>query len=115
MEEITWKSPRATDNLYRDSNLWLTVEEWKQFTLWYPYVLRSLITIDGTWIEKARCTSRDCAYHLGKAMSAANRDHYYIVVKCERRRKEGREKPVVFFPNQRLVEEAMNAGLKARR
>jgi len=52
------------------------------------------------------------AYHLMKALSAQNRDHYYIVVQHFRYGKEGREKVILFAPNERLVKEALAKALR---
>ncbi len=47
-----------------------------------------------------------------KALSAQKRDHYYIVVQYFRYGKEGREKVILFSPNERQVREALAKALR---
>jgi hypothetical protein len=69
--------------------------------------VRSLIQINGRWIEEAICSSRDHAYHVMRALSRANPDHYYIVVQTFRKGSEGREKAILFAPSENAVKRAM--------
>ena len=46
-----------------------------------------------------------------KALSTPNRGHYYVVVQCFRYGKEGREKAVLFSPNERQVKDALAKAL----
>ncbi len=107
MSEIAWKSRRAEDNLYRDGNDWNTDAEWKAFSLWYPFSLRSFSKQLKKWREIARCHSREDAKRIAEAVSAASPAGWYIVLECRRYGAEGREKPVLFFPNEWTIEEAL--------
>lgn len=106
MTEQALYAPKAENNPWRVDDM-KTTEERQQIALWYPFSVRSLIQIDGHWLEYAICSSRDNAYHIMKALSAQNRDHFYIVVQHFRYGKEGREKVILFSPNERLVKEAL--------
>ncbi len=93
-----------------DENPWRvddrkTTEEWFQFALWYPYSVRSLVS-DGGWYELARCSNHDSAYHAMKGVAAIHHaaSNCYVVVHCIRLGKEGREKAVLFSPNERIVQ-----------
>jgi hypothetical protein len=83
--------------------------------LWYPFSVRSLLELDGRWLEVAVTPSRDQAYHVMKALSAAHRDVYSIVVQKLRYGKEGREKALLFAPTERQVRQALEAARSARR
>ncbi len=111
MSEQALYPPKADDNPWRVDDM-KTTEERLQVALWYPFSIRSLIQIDGRWFEEAICSSRDKAYHLMKALSAQNRSHYYIVVQCFRYGKEGREKVILFSPNEHQVKDALAKALR---
>ena len=104
-------APKSEDNLWRVLDM-KTTEEWLQIALWYPFSVRSLIELDGRWLENAICSSRDNAYYVMKALSAKNYDAFYIVVQHFRYGKEGREKVILFAPNERQVREALAKALR---
>src|SRR5256885_1324291 len=110
MAEQAMYAPKADDNPWRVLDM-KTTEERLQVALWYPFSVRSLIQIDGRWFEDAICSNRDKAYHVMKALSAQNRNHYYIVVQHFRYGKEGREKVILFAPNERQVKNALAKAL----
>lgn len=112
MVEQAMYAPKAENNPWRINNDMKTTEERLQIALWYPFSVRSLIQLNGHWMEDAICGSRDNAYHIMKALSAQNYDDYYIVVQHFRYGKEGREKVILFAPNERQVKEALATGLK---
>lgn len=92
----TLYAPRADDNPWRvDLDLWNTTDEWKEFSRWYPFSLRSLMP-DGRWYEHSRSRSRDSAYQLMKALAATRPRDYFVIVQCTLIGKEGRERAVVF-------------------
>src|SRR6266852_2858131 len=111
MAEQALYAPNAENNPWRVDDM-KTTEERLQIALWYPFSVRSLIQIDGRWLEYAICSNRDNAYHVMKALSAQNRDHFYIVVQHFRYGKEGREKVILFSPNERQVREALAKALR---
>ncbi len=111
MSEQAMYAPKAENNPWRIRDM-KTTEERQQIALWYPFSVRSLIQIDGRWLEDAICSSRDNAYHVMKALSTQNRDHYYIVVQYFRYGNEGREKVILFSPNERQVKEALAKALR---
>ncbi len=111
MAEQALYAPKADDNPWRVDDM-KTTEERLQIALWYPFSVRSLIEIDGRWFEDAICSNRDKAYHVMKALSAQNRDDYYIVVQCLRLGKEGREKVILFAPSESQVKHALAKALR---
>jgi hypothetical protein len=110
MAEQALYAPKADNNPWRILDM-KTTEERLQIALWYPFSVRSLIELDGRWLEYAICSSRDNAYHVMKALSAKNYDAYYIVVQHFRYGKEGREKVILFAPNERQVKAALAKAL----
>ena len=62
----------------------------------------------------ACCKNREEAYQVMRAIEAANRyaTNCYIVVQCFRYGKEGREKAIIFSPNERQVKEALAKALR---
>jgi hypothetical protein len=61
---------------YSDENPWrldsfMNADEWKEVTRWYDHSLRSLMP-DGRWYEHARCSSRDKASQILRALAAQN-------------------------------------------
>ena len=111
MAEQALYVPKADDNPWRVLDM-KTTEERSQISLWYPFSVRSLIELDGRWLENAICSSRDNAYYVMKALSAKNYDSFYIVVQHFRYGKEGREKVILFAPSEIHVKHAL---AKARR
>jgi hypothetical protein len=101
-------APKAEDNPWRVNDM-KTAEEWLQIALWYPFSVRSLIELDGRWLEVAICSSRDNAYHVMKSLEHSHPDVYYIVVQKLRKGSEGREKAVLFAPSERRVRQALTA------
>src|SRR5690348_5849981 len=96
-------SPTSEDNPYRIQHAMKTREEWVMMALWYPFSLRVLIELNGNWLEVARCSSRDNAYHLLKDVQAQHPRDYYVVVQMLRMGKEGREKAILFAPGENAV------------
>jgi len=86
--------PRAEDNPWR-VDTFMTVDEWKEVSRWYPFSLRSLMP-DGRWYEYARCKMRDEAYQIMRALAARPGHYYYVIVQCTLVGKDGQEKAVVF-------------------
>ncbi len=111
MAEQALYAPKADDNPWRVLDM-KTTEERLQIALWYPFSVRSLIELDGRWLEYAICSSRDNAYYVMKALSAKNYDAFYIVVQHFRYGKEGREKVILFAPNERQVKAALAKALR---
>jgi hypothetical protein len=101
-------APKSEDNLWRVLDM-KTTEEWMRLALWYPFSVRVLNEIEVRWSEVAVTPSRDQAYHVMKALSAAHRDAYSIVVQKLRYGKEGREKAILFAPTERRVMQALEA------
>jgi hypothetical protein len=52
MSEQALFAPKADNNPWRVDDMKAT-EERLQIALWYPFSVRSLIQIDGRWLEKA--------------------------------------------------------------
>jgi hypothetical protein len=111
MAEQAMYAPKANNNPWRVDDM-KTTEERLQIALWYPFSVRSLIQIDGRWFEDAICSNRDKAYHIMKALSAQNCNHFYIVVQHFRYGKEGRERVILFSPNERQVKDALAKALR---
>lgn len=108
-EQESW-SPRDEKNPYRDSlSMWNTNEEWLEIARWYKFSIRVLVVMKSgaEWHEQARTDSWDNAKEimqlLGKANSSKERLQGWVVMKLERRGKEGREKPVMFYPGRGSV------------
>jgi hypothetical protein len=106
-------APKSDDNPYRLDDM-KTTEERLQIALWYPFSVRVLIELDGRWLEKAICSSRDNAYHVMKALAAQAPRSYYVVVQTMRLGKEGREKPILFSPGENAVKRAMDEARRQR-
>src|SRR6266566_5897375 len=111
MAEQAMYAPKAENNPWRVDDM-KTTEERLQIALWYPFSVRSLIQIDERWLEYAICSNRDNAYHVMKALSAQNRDHFYIVVQHFRYGKEGREKVILFATSESQVKHALAKALR---
>lgn len=96
-------SPRDDRNPYRVWDL-LTVEEWRQISRWYPFSMRVLATTSKPeWRERARCETWDQAREIMQLLAQANKKTYlpaWVVMKCSLVGKEGRERPVLWYPSQ---------------
>lgn len=109
-EQESW-SPRDPKNPYRDTiGVWNTNEEWLEMARWYHFSVRVLIVPSSggkaEWHEKARCKSWDDAKQIMELLGKSNDGNHrqgWVVMKLERRGKEGREKPVLFFPGRGSV------------
>src|SRR5436190_12936106 len=105
-------SPRDEKNPFR---VWSVKsnEEWKEISRWYEFSVRVLVVLGNRaeWHEQARCSSWEDAKEMMTLLGNANRgkDHLkgYVVIKCTLVGKEGREKPVLWYPNEREVRAAM--------
>jgi hypothetical protein len=106
-------SPRDEKNPFK---VWSvkTTEEWKEISRWYEFSVRVLVVLQHSpaqWHEKARCGSWEDAREIMTLLGDANRgkDHLkgYIVMKCSLVSKEGREKPVLWYPSEGSVRAAM--------
>jgi hypothetical protein len=104
-------APKSDDNPYRLDDM-KTTEERLQIALWYPFSVRSLIQINGRWLEQAICSSRDHAYQVMNALAAKNPRDYFVVVQTFRSGKEGREKAILFAPGENAVKRAMEEARK---
>ncbi len=108
MPETDQWSPRADENPYRVWSMKNT-EEWREVSRWYPFSVRVLVTTTGTpeWHEHARCGTWDQAREvmqlLGKANEGKAHLPAWVVMKCTLVGKEGREKPVLWYPSQGSV------------
>lgn len=101
MSMAQW-SPRDDTNPY-GIHTWTTNEEWLEITRWYPFSVRLLLKgIHTGWFEQARVNSWDNAKEI---MQSLHKTHGYtlVVMKCERRGKEGRERPVLWAPSEGIV------------
>jgi hypothetical protein len=100
-------APKAEDNPWRLDDM-KTLEERLQISLWYPFSVPSLI-FDGRWYENCRCSNRNDAYTIMKALakSEASFLHCYIVVQFFRYGKEGREKAILFSPSENTIRAEM--------
>jgi len=96
MSDQALYAPKAENNPWR-VDTWMNTDEWKEVSRWYPFSLRSLMP-DGRWLEQARCKSRDGAYQIMKALSAARPRDYFVIVQCTLVGNDGREKAIVCFP-----------------
>lgn len=89
--------PRSNDNPYRPWEYQLiTTEELMALLPFYKFSLRVWNGINKEWSELGRHGSREHAYQIMQALKAQNKSSYYVIVKCMRMGKEGREKPVVW-------------------
>ncbi len=65
-------APQSDENPSRIGFNMKTTEERLQTALWYPFSVRSLIQINGRWIEDAICSSRERRGHVMNALAAEN-------------------------------------------
>lgn len=107
MDQPQW-APGADDNPYKTWSM-KTAEEWKEISRWYPFSVRVLVTTSEkpAWHEQARCSSWDQAREIMQLLGKANqgKEHLpaWVVMKCTLVGKEGREKPVLWYPGQGTV------------
>jgi hypothetical protein len=97
MEKQATYAPRDEKNPWGILDTFMTVDEWKEVSRWYPFSLRSLMP-DGRWFEESRSKSRESAYQIMRALAAANPRRLFVIVQCTLVGKDGREKAVVCFP-----------------
>jgi hypothetical protein len=103
-------SPYDSENPFR-IEVTLTSEEWRQITRWYPFSVRALGNLGGEvrWQEQARTSSWHEAKEamISLAQFRCEQCLFWVVTKGELRGKEGREKPVLWYPSQGSVEQAI--------
>ncbi|EFH86401.1 hypothetical protein [Ktedonobacter racemifer] len=103
-------SPRDAENPFR-VECPLSNEEWREISLWYPFSIRSLEKKQGEkgiWQEQARTYGWNDAKETMQALAAThNEQTVWVAMKCERRGKEGREKLVMWYPDQWNVQDAL--------
>lgn len=104
MTETEQWSPRDDRNPYRVWDL-LTTEEWRRISRWYPFSVRVLATtVKPEWHERARCETWDQAREIMQLLGKANEDKAHqpawVVMKCSLVGKEGRERPVLWYPSE---------------
>lgn len=110
-EQERWL-PRDEKNPFKIWHL-KTDEELKAITQWYDLSVRVLSKVGNKveWLEIARSSSwgatKDIINALGKTTGK-----YYVVMKCTRDGKEGREKPVLWYPSEGSVRAAMKQEAK---
>ena len=103
-QQPSW-SPRDEANPFRVLSF-KTNEEWLEISRWYPFSVRVLVTTTAIpqWHEQARTATWDQAQEIIKAMGHSHHDTRWlpawVVMKCERRGKEGREHPVLWYPSE---------------
>jgi hypothetical protein len=105
-------SPRDPENPFRIACYTLTDEAWREIARWYPFSVRLLIQSDGAiWQEQARTRSWDQAKEAMNTLAQLHPEPSasWVVMKCELRGKEGREKPVLWYPGQSSVQMALQA------
>ncbi len=103
MTPAQW-SPRDEKNPFR---IWtmMTSEEWLEVTRWYPFSVRVLVALrgnDAEWHEEARASTWEKAKEIMQALGSTS-EWTLVVMKCERRGKEGRERPVLWYPSEGIV------------
>jgi hypothetical protein len=105
-------SPRDPENPFRIDCRSLTDEAWREIARWYPFSVRVFIQSDtAPWQEQARTHSWDQAKEAMNTLAQLHHESsgYWVVMKCELRGKEGREKPVLWYPGQSSVQMALQA------
>ncbi len=106
-EQESW-APRADNNPYRAWGM-TTAQEWKEISRWYPFSVRVYVTTTDhpEWHEQARCSTwekaREIMQLLGKAHERDAHLPAWVVMKCSLVGKEGREKPILWYPSQGSV------------
>jgi hypothetical protein len=108
-------SPRDSENPFRMACPTLTDEAWREIARWYPFSVRVFIQSDtAPWQEQARTHSWEQAKEAMTTLAQLHPDPSacWVVMKCELRGKQGREKPVLWYPGQSSVQMALGeAGL----
>lgn len=109
-------SPRDLDNPFRVESQ-LSNEAWRMIARWYPFSVRVLKVLNSRaiWQEQARTYTWNEAKEAMQTLAKLHREksqECWVVMKCELRGKEGREKPVQWYPGQSSVHMALRqAGL----
>lgn len=102
-------SPHDGNNPFRVESP-LSNEEWREIARWYPFSLRALAIMhgeDAMWHEEARTRTWEQAKEAMQTLAEAKRHKgwlAWVVMKCELRGKEGREKPVLWYPGPGSVQ-----------
>ena len=103
-------SPRDGNNPFRVESE-LSNEEWRECSRWYPFSLRALVIGPGgkaTWQEEARTytweQAKEAMHVLAEAKAHTDWGMCWVAMKCELRGKEGREKPVLWYPGPGSVQ-----------
>jgi hypothetical protein len=104
-------SPRDEKNPFRVWTMMIS-EEWLEVTRWYPFSVRVLVVLrgnDAEWHEEARCKTWEKAKQIMQVLARSREGHVqtFVVMKCERRGKEGRERPVLWYPSEGIVRSRM--------
>lgn len=105
-------SPRDPDNPFRIDCSSLTDAAWREIARWYPFSVRVFIQGDiAPWQEQARTSSWGQAKEAMNTLAQLHPEPSacWIVMKCELRGKQGREKPVLWYPSQSSVQMALQA------
>ncbi len=110
-------SPRDLENPFRVEST-LSNEAWRVIARWYPFSVRVLKVQESgeaIWQEQARTYTWKEAKEAMQTLAQLHREksrECWVVMKCELRGKEGREKPVLWYPGQSSVHMALRqAGL----
>jgi hypothetical protein len=105
-------SPRDSENPFRVEQSTLSNEAWRGIARWYPFSVR-VLNVQGSgeanWQEQARTFSWNEAKEAMQTLAQLRSEQStcWVVMKCELRGKEGREKPVMWYPGQSVVEQAI--------
>jgi hypothetical protein len=117
VKELTslW-SPHDLENPFRVESQ-LTNEAWRVLARWYPFSVR-VLNVQGSgaiWQEQARTYTWNEAKEAMQTLAKLHREksqECWVVMKCELRGRDGREKPVLWYPGQSSVSMALRqAGL----
>ena len=109
-------SPRDLENPFRVEST-LSNEAWRVIARWYPFSVRVLNVQDGKaiWQEQARTYTWNEAKEAMQTLARHHPEKFqecWVVMKCELRGRDGREKPVQWYPGQSSVHMALRqAGL----
>jgi hypothetical protein len=99
-------SPRDPENPFRIECGTLTDEVWRKIARWYPFSVRVLDRQNSvtSWQEQARTHSwKESKEAMTTLADLRPEPSYWVVMKCELRGKEGREKPTLWYPSQGSV------------
>ncbi len=101
-------SPRDLENPFRVEST-LSNEAWRVIARWYPFSVRVLKVQESgeaIWQEQARTYTWNEAKEAMQTLAKLHHEkpqECWAVMKCELRGKEGREKPVLWYPGQSSV------------